>query len=41
MEAQGEGVGMGLDGLVALTSEGGPGGGPGALVLLRCDVSGA
>jgi hypothetical protein len=40
-EAQGEGVGIGLDGLVALTSEGGPARGPGSLVLLRCDLSGA
>ena len=39
-EAQGEGVGLGLDGLVALASEGGPGGGPGALSLLRCRVPG-
>ncbi len=39
-EPQGEGVGIGLDGMVALTSEGGPGGGPGRLVLLRCEVSG-
>lgn len=35
-EAQGEGVALGLDGTVALTSEGGPLGGPGGLSVLRC-----
>jgi hypothetical protein len=35
-EAQGEGVGIGRDGLVALTSEGGPLGGPGSMALLHC-----
>jgi hypothetical protein len=37
-EPQGEGVGMGLGGEVALTSEGGPGGGPGSIRLMRCEV---
>jgi hypothetical protein len=40
-EAQGEGVGIGLDGLVALTSEGGPPRGPGSFVLLKCALPGA
>lgn len=35
-EIQGEGVGVGPDGLVALTSEGGPLGGPPSMRLLRC-----
>lgn len=35
-EIQGEGVGLGPDGLVLLTSEGGPLGGPAALSTLRC-----
>lgn len=35
-EPQGEGVGLGMDGEVVLTSEGGPGGGPGALTVIRC-----
>lgn len=35
-EAQGEGVGIGRDGQVVLTSEGGPLGGPGGMHLLRC-----
>lgn len=35
-EIQGEGVGIGPHGLVALTSEGGPLGGPPSLRLLRC-----
>ena len=35
-EAQGEGVGLGADGLVALTSEGGPAGGSAGITLLRC-----
>ncbi len=35
-EPQGEGVSLGLDGEVVLSSEGGPGGGPAALNLLRC-----
>jgi hypothetical protein len=39
-EAQGEGVGIGLDGLVALTSEGGPTGGPAGLALLHCRLPG-
>ncbi len=38
-EAQGEGVGIGPDGLVVLTSEGGPGGGPGSFALLHCSLS--
>ena len=37
-EAQGEGVGVGADGLVALTSEGGPTGGAGSITVLRCRV---
>jgi hypothetical protein len=36
-EPQGEGVGLGPDGLVALTSEAGPMGGRGSLALLRCE----
>lgn len=40
-EAQGEGVGIGLNGLVALTSEGGPAGGPGSMALVRCRLPGA
>lgn len=40
-EAQGEGVSIGLDGLVALTSEGGPAGGPGSFALVRCRLPGA
>lgn len=36
-EGQGEGVGIGLDGLVALTSEGGTAGGPGSMTLMRCE----
>ncbi len=39
-EPQGEGVGIGPDGEVALTSEGGPAGGPGRLTRLRCSVGG-
>ena len=37
-EAQGEGVGVGEDGLVVLTSEGGPTGGAGSITVLRCRV---
>ena len=37
-EGQGEAVGIGLDGLVALTSEGGPLGGPGSMTLMHCDL---
>ena len=37
-EGQGEGVGIGLDGLVALTSEGGTAGGPGSMTLMRCEL---
>jgi len=37
-EGQGEAVGIGLDGLVALTSEGGPMGGPGSMTLMRCGL---
>ena len=37
-EAQGEGVGVGEDGLVVLTSEGGPTGGAGSITVLRCNV---
>ncbi len=39
-EIQGEGVGLGQGGLVLLTSEGGPLGGPAALSMLRCGVRG-
>ncbi len=39
-EAQGEGVGIGLDGRVFLTSEGGPLGGPGSMSILRCKLDG-
>jgi len=35
-ESQGEGIGLGPDGLVVLTSEGGPFGGSPAMTLLRC-----
>jgi hypothetical protein len=35
-ESQGEGVGIAGDGMVLLTSEGGPGGGPGSISTLRC-----
>lgn len=37
-EPQGEGVALGRDGEVILTSEGGPGGGPGSLAAIRCPV---
>jgi hypothetical protein len=36
LEIQGEGVGIGPDGFVALSSEGGPLGGPPSMRLLRC-----
>jgi len=39
-EPQGEAVGIGLDGTVVLTSEGGPGGGPGSMSKLRCRFEG-
>lgn len=39
-EAQGEGVGLGPDGQVVLTSEGGPLGGPASLSMLRCRLGG-
>lgn len=39
-ERQGEGIALGPDGQVVLTSEGGPGGGPGSLAVLRCGVDG-
>jgi hypothetical protein len=35
-EAQGEGVGVGADGLVVLTSEGGPARASGSITLMRC-----
>ncbi len=38
LEGQGEAVGIGLDGLVVLTSEGGPVGGPASMTLMRCDL---
>ena len=37
-ESQGEGIGLGPDGRVALTSEAGPFGGPPLLSLLRCSI---
>jgi hypothetical protein len=40
-EPQGEGVAVGPDGLVALTSEGGPAGAPASLSTLRCRLGGA
>ena len=40
-EIQGEGVALGPDGLVALSSEGGPLGGPPSLRLLRCTLESA
>lgn len=40
-EAQGEGVGIGAEGLVALTSEGGLAGGAASLTLMRCRLDGA
>lgn len=40
-EPQGEGVGIGLDGTVALTSEGGPVGGSGSIAFVRCRLDGA
>ena len=39
-EPQGEAVDIGLDGRVVLTSEGGPGGGPGSISFLRCRLEG-
>jgi hypothetical protein len=39
-EAQGEGVGIGLDGQVVLTSEGGPAGGPAGMSFLKCELPG-
>ena len=35
-ESQGEGVALGRDGVVALTSEAGPNGGAGSITVLRC-----
>ena len=40
-EIQGEAVALGPDGLVVLTSEGGPLGGPASMRLLRCAVGGS
>ncbi len=37
-EIQGEGVGIGVDGLVVVTSEGGPLGGPAGMQALRCSL---
>ncbi len=37
-EGQGEAVGIGLDGLVVLTSEGGIAGGSGSMTLMRCEL---
>ena len=39
-EAQGEGVGSGADGVVVLTSEGGPACAPASITLLRCRIEG-
>lgn len=39
-EPQGEGVGIGLDGLVVLSSEGGPAGAPGSFSFMRCRIDG-
>lgn len=39
-EPQGEGVAIGMDGTVILSSEGGPGRGPGSLSFLRCKLEG-
>lgn len=39
-EPQGEGVGIGLDGVVVLASEGGPAGAPGSLSFMRCQLEG-
>ena len=39
-ESQGEGVGIGADGVVALTSEAGPAGGPASITILRCRLDG-
>ena len=39
-EPQGEAIGIALDGTVVLTSEGGPGGGPGSMSKLRCRFEG-
>jgi hypothetical protein len=39
-EAQGEGIGIGLDGAVVLASEGGPAGAPGSLSFMRCQLDG-
>jgi len=40
LEAQGEGVGIGLEGAVVLASEGGPAGAPGSFSFLRCKLEG-
>jgi hypothetical protein len=39
-EPQGEGIGIGLDGAVVLSSEGGPAGAPGSLSFMRCRLDG-
>jgi len=39
-ESQGERVGIGADGVVALTSEAGPTGGPASITILRCRLDG-
>ena len=39
-EPQGEGVGIGLEGAVVLSSEGGPAGAPGSLSFMRCQLEG-
>jgi hypothetical protein len=39
-EAQGEGIGIGLDGAVVLSSEGGPAGGPASFSFMRCQLDG-
>lgn len=40
LEAQGEGVGIGLEGAVVLASEGGPAGAAGSLSFMRCRMEG-
>jgi len=39
-EAQGEGVGIGLDGSLVLSSEGGPAGAAGSFTFMRCKIDG-
>lgn len=39
-ESQDEAVGLGLDGMVVLTSEGGAAGGPAGMTFMRCQLPG-